>query len=61
MYIAYGWPQAIPLLESGDASSSSSFSGVVYVKVAGHTLLVVTPENLEIWSSSQVWLLLESH
>ncbi|CAA6666701.1 unnamed protein product [Spirodela intermedia] len=56
MYIAYGWPQAIPLLESQDAFSSSSslsFAGVVYIKVAGHILLVVTPGHLELWSSSQ--------
>ncbi|MQL96937.1 hypothetical protein Taro_029627, partial [Colocasia esculenta] len=50
MYMAYGWPQAIPLLEP---PSSLPSGRVVYVKVANHLLLVVAAGHLELWSASQ--------
>ncbi|XP_073010601.1 uncharacterized protein [Typha latifolia] len=52
MYMAYGWPQVIPLDPSHCPSSSSS-DRVVFIKIANRRLLVVAPTSLEIWSSSQ--------
>ncbi|CAH8269381.1 unnamed protein product [Arabidopsis lyrata] len=49
MYMAYGWPQVIPLLEGSCPSSQR----VVYLKLAGRLLLVVSPSHLELWGSSQ--------
>ncbi|XP_008233034.1 PREDICTED: uncharacterized protein LOC103332115 [Prunus mume] len=49
MYMAYGWPQVIPL-EQGQCPSSQK---VVYLKVINRLLLVVSPSHLELWSSSQ--------
>ncbi|KAL1195592.1 hypothetical protein V5N11_013592 [Cardamine amara subsp. amara] len=49
MYMAYGWPQVIPL-ETGSCPSSQR---VVYLKLAGRLLPVVSPSHLELWSSSQ--------
>ncbi|KAK4339303.1 hypothetical protein RND71_040765 [Anisodus tanguticus] len=42
MYMAYGWPQVIPME-----------SGIVYLKLINRLLLVVTPTHIELWSSSQ--------
>ncbi|KAJ3699104.1 hypothetical protein LUZ61_002809 [Rhynchospora tenuis] len=50
MYMAYGWPQAIPL-DPGLPSSSSE--RVVYLKSANRLLLIVGPTHLELWSTSQ--------
>uniref|UniRef100_A0A1D1YHG6 Protein RIC1 n=1 Tax=Anthurium amnicola TaxID=1678845 RepID=A0A1D1YHG6_9ARAE len=64
MYMAYGWPQAIPLLEpqgGGSLPSSLSSARVVYIKVANHFLLVVAPGHLELWSSSQHRIRLGMH
>ncbi|KAH7863655.1 hypothetical protein Vadar_020398 [Vaccinium darrowii] len=49
MYMAYGWPQVIPL-ESGLCPSSEK---IIYLKVTNRLLLVVAPSHLELWSSSQ--------
>ncbi|KAF5193219.1 Rab6a-gef complex partner protein 1-like [Thalictrum thalictroides] len=49
MYMAYGWPQVIPL-EPGLNSVSQR---IVYLKVINRLLLVVTPSHIELWSSSQ--------
>ncbi|GAB2291032.1 hypothetical protein Dimus_025288 [Dionaea muscipula] len=49
MYMAYGWPQVIPL-ESGLAESSQR---IVYFKVINRLMLVIAPTHLELWSSSQ--------
>ncbi|KAI3681790.1 hypothetical protein L6452_36595 [Arctium lappa] len=49
MYMAYGWPQVIPL-ESGLCPTSQK---IIYLKVVDHLLLVVCPSHLELWSSSQ--------
>ncbi|XP_057499181.1 uncharacterized protein LOC130783508 isoform X2 [Actinidia eriantha] len=49
MYMAYGWPQVIPL-ESGLCPTSEQ---IIYLRVANRLLLVVAPSHLEIWSSSQ--------
>ncbi|ESQ43929.1 hypothetical protein EUTSA_v10005756mg [Eutrema salsugineum] len=49
MYMAYGWPQVIPL----EAGSCPSSQRVVYLKLAGRLLLVVSPSHLELWGSSQ--------
>ncbi|KAH0728345.1 RAB6A-GEF complex partner protein 1-like [Solanum tuberosum] len=49
MYMAYGWPQVIPM-ESGLCPSSQQ---IVYLKVINRLLLVVSPTHLELWSSSQ--------
>ncbi|CAL9202367.1 unnamed protein product [Musa hybrid cultivar] len=55
MYMAYGWPQVIPLESTAAAatSSSPSFDRIVYLKVINRHLLVVSPTHLELWSSSQ--------
>jgi len=50
MYMAYGWPQVIPLLPG----SCPSLQRVVYLKLSGQLLLVVSPSHLELWGSSQV-------
>ncbi|PHU09567.1 hypothetical protein BC332_21427 [Capsicum chinense] len=49
MYMAYGWPQVIPM-ESGLCASSQQ---IVYLKIINRLLLVVSPTHLELWSSSQ--------
>ncbi|XP_027350147.1 RAB6A-GEF complex partner protein 1-like isoform X2 [Abrus precatorius] len=49
MYMAYGWPQVIPL-EQGLCPSSQK---IVYLKVINRLLLVVSPTHFELWSSSQ--------
>ncbi|OWM88185.1 hypothetical protein CDL15_Pgr003597 [Punica granatum] len=52
MYMAYGWPQVIPL-EQGLCPSSQH---IVYLRVINRLSLVVSPSHLELWSSSQaVW------
>ncbi|KAL8235817.1 hypothetical protein R6Q59_016898 [Mikania micrantha] len=50
MYMAYGWPQVIPL-ESGLCPTSQQ---IIYLKVVDRLLLVVCPSHFELWSSSQV-------
>ncbi|KAF9687843.1 hypothetical protein SADUNF_Sadunf02G0135300 [Salix dunnii] len=50
MYMAYGWPQVIPL-EQGLCPSSQQ--RVIYFKVINRLFLVVSPSTLELWSSSQ--------
>ncbi|XP_078157744.1 uncharacterized protein LOC144553444 isoform X3 [Carex rostrata] len=50
MYMAYGWPQVIPL-DPGLPSSSSE--RVVYLKSTNRLLLIVGPTHLELWSTSQ--------
>lgn len=50
MYMAYGWPQVIPL-EQGLGPSSQR---IIYLKLINRLLLVVSPSHLELWSSSQV-------
>ncbi|XP_051147008.1 uncharacterized protein LOC127262396 [Andrographis paniculata] len=49
MYMAYGWPQVIPL----ESPSCPSTQQIVYLKVVNRVLLVVAPTHLELWSSSQ--------
>ncbi|KAL2233865.1 RAB6A-GEF complex partner protein 1 [Sesamum indicum] len=49
MYMAYGWPQVIPL----EAPNCVSTQQIVYLKVVNRLLLVVSPTNVELWSSSQ--------
>ncbi|XP_061361240.1 uncharacterized protein LOC133305118 isoform X4 [Gastrolobium bilobum] len=49
MYMAYGWPQVIPL-EQGLCPSAQK---IVYLKVINRLLLVVSPTHFELWSSSQ--------
>ncbi|GJU72336.1 Rab6A-GEF complex partner protein 1-like protein [Tanacetum coccineum] len=51
MYMAYGWPQVIPLESSGLSPTSSQ--QIVYLKVVDRLLLVVAPSHFELWSSSQ--------
>ncbi|KAJ3695374.1 hypothetical protein LUZ60_000751 [Juncus effusus] len=50
MYMAYGWPQVIPL-DAGLASASSDRT--IYLKAVNRLLLIVGPTHLELWSSSQ--------
>ncbi|XP_051192132.1 uncharacterized protein [Lolium perenne] len=45
MYMAYGWPQSIPL-DPGDSD------GVVLLRVLGRLLLAVCPASLHLWSAS---------
>lgn len=52
MYMAYGWPQVIPL-EQGLCPSSQK--DIIYFKVINRLFLVVSPSHLELWSSSQVF------
>ncbi|KAL8138535.1 hypothetical protein V2J09_004536, partial [Rumex salicifolius] len=49
MYMAYGWPQVIPI-ESGVCASSQR---IIFLRVSNRLLLVVGPTHLELWSSSQ--------
>ncbi|XP_021280084.1 RAB6A-GEF complex partner protein 1-like [Herrania umbratica] len=49
MYMAYGYPQVIPL-EQGQCPSSQN---IIYLKLNNRLLLVVSPSHLELWSSSQ--------
>ncbi|XP_010275696.1 PREDICTED: RAB6A-GEF complex partner protein 1-like [Nelumbo nucifera] len=49
MYMAYGWPQVIPL-QPGACPVSEQ---IVYLKVINRLLLVVAPSHIELWSSSQ--------
>ncbi|KAJ4956002.1 hypothetical protein NE237_012785 [Protea cynaroides] len=49
MYMAYGWPQVIPL-EVGLCPASEH---IVYLKIINRLLLVVAPTHLELWSCSQ--------
>ncbi|KZV51236.1 hypothetical protein F511_05893 [Dorcoceras hygrometricum] len=49
MYMAYGWPQVIPL----ELPSRPSKQQIVYLKVVNRLLLVVSSTHLELWSSSQ--------
>nr|GEV82860.1 Rab6A-GEF complex partner protein 1-like [Tanacetum cinerariifolium] len=51
MYMAYGWPQVIPLESPGLSPTSSQ--QIVYLKVVDRLLLVVSPSHFELWSSSQ--------
>ncbi|KAL6176386.1 hypothetical protein ACLB2K_053020 [Fragaria x ananassa] len=57
MYMAYGWPQVIPL-EQGLCPSSQK---IIYLKVINGLLLVVSPSHLELWSSSQHKVRLGKH
>lgn len=50
MYMAYGWPQVIPL----ELPNCPSSQQIVYLKVVNRLLLVVAPTHIELWSSSQV-------
>ena len=50
MYMAYGWPQVIPL----ESSLCPSSQQIIYLKVVNRLLLVVSPTHLELWSSAQV-------
>lgn len=50
MYMAYGWPQVIPV----DRGLSPSSQKIIYFKIINRLLLVVSPTHLELWSSSQV-------
>ncbi|GAV90172.1 RIC1 domain-containing protein [Cephalotus follicularis] len=52
MYMAYGWPQVIPL-ESGSCYPTSSSQQIIYLKIINRLLLVVSPIHIELWSSSQ--------
>lgn len=52
MYMAYGWPQVIPL-EQGLCPSSQQ---IIYFKVNNGLLLIASPCHIELWSSSQVFL-----
>ncbi|KAH9625616.1 hypothetical protein KSS87_016388 [Heliosperma pusillum] len=49
MYMAYGWPQVLPI-EQGNSPSSQK---IVYLKLVNRLMLVVAPSHLELWSSSQ--------
>ncbi|KAL0538140.1 hypothetical protein IC582_027139 [Cucumis melo] len=49
MYMAYGWPQVIPL----ESSLCPSSQQIIYLKVVNRLLLVVSPTHLELWSSAQ--------
>ena len=55
MYMAYGWPQVIPL----ELPNCPSTQQIVYLKVFNSLLLVVAPTHIELWSSSQVPLLID--
>ncbi|KAL1549837.1 guanine nucleotide exchange factor subunit RIC1-like isoform X1 [Salvia divinorum] len=49
MYMAYGWPQVIPL----ELPNCPSTQQIVYFKVVNSLLLVVAPTHIELWTSSQ--------
>lgn len=56
MYMAYGWPQVIPLNGGARPSVSSSDSlaeRIVYLKIINRLLLLVTPNHLQLWNCSQ--------
>lgn len=53
MYMAYGWPQVIPL----ELPNCPSTQQIVYFKVVNSLLLVVAPTHIELWTASQVHLL----
>lgn len=60
MYMAYGWPQVIPVNAGVRLSASSSDVGgifadrIIYLKIINRLLLLVTPTHLQLWSCSQV-------
>ncbi|CAI9764198.1 unnamed protein product [Fraxinus pennsylvanica] len=49
MYMAYGWPQVIPL----ELPNCLSTQKILYLKVVNRLFLVVAPSHLELWSASQ--------
>ncbi|CAL0303289.1 unnamed protein product [Lupinus luteus] len=49
MYMAYGWPQVIPL-QQGLCPSQQR---VVFLKNVNRLLLIVSPTHFELWSTSQ--------
>ncbi|XP_020080501.1 RAB6A-GEF complex partner protein 1-like [Ananas comosus] len=55
MYMAYGWPQVIPLDPGlcAPAAASAAADRVVFLKATNRLLLVVAPTRLELWSASQ--------
>ncbi|XP_057979340.1 uncharacterized protein LOC131165493 [Malania oleifera] len=57
MYMAYGWPQVIPL-QPGTGPASEQ---IIYLKVINRLLLVVSPTHFELWSSSQHKVRLGKH
>ncbi|KAM0932418.1 putative transcription factor WD40-like family [Dioscorea sansibarensis] len=60
MYMAYGWPQVIPL-EPGLCDYSSRLDRIIYLKVISRLLLLVAPTHIELWSSSQHKIRLGKH
>ncbi|XP_039116025.1 LOW QUALITY PROTEIN: guanine nucleotide exchange factor subunit Rich-like [Dioscorea cayenensis subsp. rotundata] len=62
MYMAYGWPQVIPL-EPGAWSVWLLFplDRIIYLIVINCFLLLVTPSHMELWSSSQHKVRLGKH
>ncbi|KAG0477578.1 hypothetical protein HPP92_012297 [Vanilla planifolia] len=58
MYMAYGWPQVIPV-NTGERHSGGVFvDRIIYLKIINRLLLLVTPTHLQLWSCSQHKLLL---
>ncbi|XP_019449839.1 PREDICTED: RAB6A-GEF complex partner protein 1-like [Lupinus angustifolius] len=57
MYMAYGWPQVIPL-QQGLCPSSQR---VVFLKNVNRLLLIVSPTHFELWSTSQHRVRLGKH
>ncbi|OIW07762.1 hypothetical protein TanjilG_12888 [Lupinus angustifolius] len=57
MYMAYGWPQVIPL-QQGLCPSSQR---VVFLKNVNRLLLIVSPTHFELWSTSQVMSSIEGN
>ncbi|XP_042053915.1 guanine nucleotide exchange factor subunit RIC1-like [Salvia splendens] len=49
MYMAYGWPQVIPL----ELPNCPSTQQIVYFKVVNSLILIVAPTHIELWTSSQ--------
>ncbi|KAE9617715.1 putative transcription factor WD40-like family [Lupinus albus] len=49
MYMAYGWPQVIPL-QQGLCPSPQT---IVFLKNVNRLLLIVSPTHFELWSTSQ--------
>ncbi|CAI8613188.1 unnamed protein product [Vicia faba] len=49
MYMAYGWPQVIPL----EQGLCPSVQKIVYFKLINRLWLVVSPTHFELWNSSQ--------
>ncbi|KAH7690530.1 WD40-repeat-containing domain-containing protein [Dioscorea alata] len=60
MYMAYGWPQVIPL-EPDLCGHSSRLDRIIYLKVINRLLLLVAPTHIELWSSSQHKVRLGKH